>query len=109
MLNKNYSNKLTELGFVVVAPNYRLAPTINAFDGPVTDVRDAYTWATSELPVLLEKDAGVHVDPERVVVFGHSCGGTLALLTVSILPSVAIIAFLGDPGGFIISTNRLED
>ncbi|KAF5264219.1 hypothetical protein FOXYS1_5005 [Fusarium oxysporum] len=96
MLNKNYSNKLTELGFVVVSPNYRLAPTINVFDGPVTDVRDAYTWAASKLPALLEKDANVHVDPKRVVVFGHSCGGTLALLTALLPnPPLAILDLFG--------------
>lgn len=75
--------KLVELGFVVVSPNYRLGPIISASDGPVADVKDCYTWAKKELPTALQKETQVKLDPTRVVALGHSCGGTLALLLVS--------------------------
>lgn len=83
MLPRNQSEKLLDLGFVVVSANYRLAPTITVFEGPVQDALDAYKWSQTNLPELLLKDAGVDIDGSRIVTFGHSCGGTLALLTVS--------------------------
>ena len=74
--------KLLDLGFVVVAADYRLAPAISVLDGPVADSQDAYRWASRELPGLLNKE-GVAIDGKRIAVLGHSCGGMLALLTVS--------------------------
>lgn len=82
LLSQNYVQKLHSLGFVVVSANYRLCPTISVFDGPVTDALDAYNWTRTELPGLLHNDAGVRVDGSQIVVFGHSTGGLLALLTV---------------------------
>lgn len=83
-MNKSYVEKLLELGFVVVSANYRLCPTISLFDGPVSDALDAYQWTQAKLPVMLKRDADLNVDGTRIVTFGHSCGGTLALLMVSI-------------------------
>ncbi|SPJ86720.1 uncharacterized protein FTOL_11745 [Fusarium torulosum] len=83
MLPRNQSEKLLDLGFVVVSANYRLAPTITVFEGPVRDALDAYKWSQTNLPELLLKDAGVDIDGSRIVTFGQSCGGTLALLTAS--------------------------
>lgn len=82
LLSQNHVKKLLDLGFVVVSADYRLCPTISVFEGPVTDALDAYSWAQGELPRLLHTDAGVRVDGSKVVVFGHSAGGLLALLTV---------------------------
>jgi acetyl esterase/lipase len=83
MLPHNQSEKPLDLGFVVVSANYQLSPTITVFEGPVKDALDAYKWSQTNLPELLLNDAGVDIDGSRIVTFGHSCGGTLALLTVS--------------------------
>jgi acetyl esterase/lipase len=83
MLPRDQSEKLLDLGFVVVSANYRLAPTVTVFEGPVKDALDAYEWSRAKLPGLLLEDAHIKADGSRIVTFGHSCGGTLALLTVS--------------------------
>lgn len=80
-----YIEKMLQLGFIVVAANHRLCPTISLYDGPVTDSRDCYTWTQGKLPALLQQDFGVAADGKRVVTWGHSVGGTLALLMVSSL------------------------
>jgi acetyl esterase/lipase len=82
LLSKSFAENLVDLGFVIVAPNYRLCPTISLYNGPVADTFDAYNWALRHLPAILKRDAGIDVDDKKVVTFGHSCGGTLALLTV---------------------------
>lgn len=74
------------MGFgAIVSPNYRLSPTISAYDGAVTDSKDAYTWMQTKLPQQLASDCGVMLDPDRVVAVGHSAGGTLALLMVELM------------------------
>ncbi|EXK49735.1 hypothetical protein FOXG_01373 [Fusarium oxysporum f. sp. lycopersici 4287] len=83
MLPRDQSEKLLDLGFVVVSANYRLAPTVTVFEGPVKDALDAYEWSRTKLPQLLLEDAHVKADGSRIVTLGHSCGGTLALLTAS--------------------------
>lgn len=83
MLSPDYIQELLDLGFgAVVSPNYRLAPTISAREGPVQDAKDSYVWSQTRLPELLARDANVHLDGNRIVTFGHSAGGTLALLMV---------------------------
>lgn len=81
MLPPYHRDRLLDLGFIVVSANYRLCPTITLYEGPVKDSLDAYEWARLVLPGLLKKE-GVSADGSRIVVLGHSCGGTLALLTV---------------------------
>lgn len=84
MVQPHYVQKLLELGFgAVVSPDYRLSPTISAFDGAVTDSRDAYVWSQNELPKRLAEETGVNLDGGRVVTWGHSAGGALAVLIVS--------------------------
>ncbi|KAF9875484.1 hypothetical protein CkaCkLH20_06865 [Colletotrichum karsti] len=97
MIQPSYIRRLLELGFgAVVSPNYRLSPTISAYDGPITDSRDAYVWAQTELPGKLAKDAGVELDGEKIVTWGHSAGGTLALLMASMpKPPEAILDLFG--------------
>lgn len=85
MLEAPYAEKLLDLGFgAVVSPGYRLAPTISAYEGPVVDSFDAFTWAQTKLPQLLAKDANIQLDGDRAVAYGQSSGGTIALLMVSI-------------------------
>ncbi|KAK4496390.1 hypothetical protein PRZ48_012370 [Zasmidium cellare] len=89
-------------GFVVVAPNYRLCPTILAIEEPVQDSLDCYEWARSDLPKLLQPE-GITLDTERLVALGSSCGGTIAHhMTKASLPPLAILdiacqKFLRDP------------
>ncbi|KAI1031307.1 hypothetical protein LB504_000113 [Fusarium proliferatum] len=96
MLSRDQSEKLLDLGFVVVSANYRLAPTVTVFGGPVKDALDAYEWSQTKLPGLLLEDAHIKADGSRIVTLGHSCGGTLALLTASSLaPPHAILDIYG--------------
>lgn len=73
---------LHEAGFIPVASDYRLCPTISVVDGPVADSVAAYEWAQNELPALLRRDHGIQVKGNNIVTLGHSCGGGLALLMV---------------------------
>src|SRR5690606_24190947 len=59
-----------ELGCVVVAPQYRLAPD-TPHPGPVMDCYSALVW-------LRERAKELAVAPERIGVFGGSSGGGLA-------------------------------
>jgi acetyl esterase/lipase len=65
-------------GFLPVSLDYRLCPEVNILDGPMTDVRDGYMWARTQLPSLL-LEYGIIVDSERVVAVGWSTGGHLAM------------------------------
>jgi acetyl esterase/lipase len=84
LLGKLHIQKLLEFGFVVVSANYRLCRTISLAEGPVSDALDAYQWVRERLPTVLKEQTGVSLDVKKIVVFGHSCGATLALLTVSL-------------------------
>ncbi|KAJ3039583.1 hypothetical protein HDV00_012040 [Rhizophlyctis rosea] len=87
---------LVSLGFVVVSANYRLCPQVSVWDGPITDAKEAYRWCREVLPSLLEKDASVVVDGDRIVVGGYSCGGGMAgLLAEEPHPPKAILDVYG--------------
>ncbi|EQB56747.1 hypothetical protein CGLO_03204 [Colletotrichum gloeosporioides Cg-14] len=97
MISPQYIKVLLDLGFgAVVSPNYRLSPTISAYDGAIADSKDAFSWVQNDLPVKLANDAGIMLDGERVVTWGHSAGGTLALLMASMPnPPKAILDLFG--------------
>lgn len=83
LIAKNQVDYLVSKGFVVVQPEYRLAPQLSLRDGPIQDAKDSYEWAREKLPALLNDSSGISVDAGRVVCMGYSAGASLALMTVS--------------------------
>lgn len=90
MTPKVQIDDLIKLGFVVVVPEYRLCPQVDLYEGPITDAMESFTWTKEVLPRLLERDAGVLIDPERVAAMGNSAGGCLALHMVSLNSAIWI-------------------
>lgn len=84
-----YSNVgafFAQRGYVVVIPDYRLAP-VASYPGPANDVRDALLWITSH-PESLQGDSGaVSGDPQKIFMIGHSAGALL-LSSVFLDPSI---------------------
>lgn len=77
---------LCKHNFIVVSVNYRLCPQISWYDGPCMDAKDCLEWCRTDLAAMLEARSdfgGAKADPTKIVVFGHSAGGTLALWLVS--------------------------
>ncbi|KAJ5774422.1 Alpha/beta hydrolase fold-3 [Penicillium paradoxum] len=96
MLPMEQIEYLANSGLVVVSADYRLCPQVSLYEGPIQDAKDAYTWCKRDLPALLKNDESVDVDPSRIVVFGHSAGGCLALHTGALPdPPRAILDFYG--------------
>lgn len=83
---------LASKNFAVVVPNYRLAPQVTA-KRAFADSEEAYEWATSKLPSILKSDHSIELDESKVVAYGHSSGGTLALHMASSKPMKAVTAF----------------
>lgn len=77
-------------GYVVVSPDYRLAPEVTVKE-VLDDVRDAYSWMRTQGPDLLG------IDPSRIAVMGHSAGGYLSLMCGSFLQPrpKAIVSYYG--------------
>ena len=66
------NHHLAHLGYVVVAPSYRLVP-VHTFPAAVDDVRTA-------LALVRGRAREWNADPERVALIGRSAGAQLALL-----------------------------
>ncbi|KAK6388650.1 hypothetical protein LTR95_019727, partial [Oleoguttula sp. CCFEE 5521] len=83
---------LVSNGFLVVIPNYRLAPQVS---GRISyaDCEEAYDWAVSKLPDIMSATHGVTIDSRRVVTMGHSAGGTIALHVAAKKDVKAVAAF----------------
>ncbi|GKZ35095.1 hypothetical protein AbraIFM66950_005645 [Aspergillus brasiliensis] len=88
--------------WIVVVPNHRLCPQVNMLEGPITDIRDLLAWIyDGQLDAFLASEgadaAQYRVDMDRVMAFGTSSGGTLALsLGYSVpRPVRAILNFYG--------------
>ena len=60
-------------GYLVVEPQYRLAPEWT-FPAALVDVKAAIEWCRTECE---------HVDPQRVAAVGHSAGANLAVLAAA--------------------------
>jgi acetyl esterase/lipase len=79
-------------GFLVVIPNYRLAPQVNGATS-MADSVEAYDWATSGLVGIMKSKHCVDVNAASIAVMGHSSGGTIALHVGSCRPTKAVTAF----------------
>jgi acetyl esterase/lipase len=78
-------------GFLVVIPNYRLAPQVTGATS-LADGVEAHDWAASGLAETM-KSHGVAVNTSEIVTMGHSSGGTIALHVGSCRPIKAVTAF----------------
>jgi acetyl esterase/lipase len=90
MVNKDQVQDCLDRGWIVVVPNHRLSPQVDLFEGPVQDIRDLLVWIHERrLDAVIAKvsSSGVRGDVEKVVAFGTSAGGTLALSLVSFTSS----------------------
>lgn len=67
------AQELASRGYVCVTPEYRLS-TEALFPAAVHDIKSAVRW-------LRKNAARYDIDPERIVVAGHSAGGELAAFT----------------------------
>lgn len=73
--------QLAESGFVVVAPDYRLArPGRASWPSALDDLREAVRWARHRADEL-------GIDPDRIAAAGQSAGGHLAMLLGTTRPA----------------------
>ncbi|KAL1846641.1 hypothetical protein Plec18170_009070 [Paecilomyces lecythidis] len=92
-------------GWIVVVPNHRLCPQVNILEGPIQDCRDLLRWIyDGHLDAVLagkEDTAKFSCDLDRVIAFGTSSGGTIALsLGYDVERPVAAIYDLYGPAKF---------
>lgn len=73
-LSPDQLERYVKAGYAVIAADYRLAPEVK-LETIIEDLRDAYEWVRVRGPNLFQ------IDPERIVVIGHSAGAYLALMT----------------------------
>ncbi|OMP88869.1 hypothetical protein BK809_0005590 [Diplodia seriata] len=101
MVNKDQIQDCLERGWIVLSLEHRLCPQVDILEGPITDCRDALAWVyngglDSELAGN-PSTAAFAVDTDRVVAFGTSSGGAIALaMGYSVpRPPLAILDFYG--------------
>lgn len=83
---------LADHGFIVVIPNYRLAPQVTGATS-LSDGVEAHDWAASGLADTL-KPYSIQVNTSEIVAMGHSSGGTIALHAGSCRPVKAVPSIL---------------
>ena len=71
-------------GWIVLVPNHRLCPGVDVLEGPMSDIRDLLAWVYAGCldDELRRAGRAYTADLERVVAFGTSSGGMLALALV---------------------------
>ncbi|KAJ9623871.1 hypothetical protein H2203_005316 [Taxawa tesnikishii (nom. ined.)] len=83
MVNADQIDDCLSRGWILLSLDHRLCPQVDIFAGPVTDCRDALAWVyDGGLEKALkgtEEGKQYEIDHDRVVAFGTSSGGTLAL------------------------------
>lgn len=86
-------------GYVVVSIDYRVAPQVH-FPEPVRDVHRAVRWVQANATAL-------RIDPNKVIVWGHSAGGTLAAHAALTWRDAAFLP-TGMPGRLAAQTGRIR-
>ncbi|KAH6856159.1 Alpha/Beta hydrolase protein [Chaetomium sp. MPI-CAGE-AT-0009] len=82
MVNKDQVQDCLNRGWIVLAPNHRLCPQVDLFDGPMRDCRDLLDWIHDgglQRAIAAETTDPYPLDLDHVFAFGTSSGGTLAL------------------------------
>ncbi|KAK0611312.1 Alpha/Beta hydrolase protein [Immersiella caudata] len=83
MVNSDQVRDCLDRGWIVVAPNHRLCPQVDLWEGPIGDCRACLAWIyDGGLGDAISKEtnaAAYRLDPDHVFAFGTSSGGTLAL------------------------------
>jgi acetyl esterase/lipase len=82
---------LANHGFIVVIPNYRLAPQVTGAIS-LSDGVEAHDWAASGLADTM-RPHGIQINTSKIVAMGHSSGGTIALHVGSCRPVKAVTSF----------------
>jgi acetyl esterase/lipase len=82
--------KYLDAGFTVISIDYRLAPETK-LQLIIEDLKDAFQWVGEKGPDLFD------IEPDQMVVVGHSAGGYLALMAglVANPQPKAIVSFYG--------------
>jgi len=83
----NMAREFTDAGFTAACMQYRLLADGHSVFDAVEDARDAFNY-------LLAHAEDLHIDPERIVVFGSSAGGHLAAMLPLGKPTIAPAAFV---------------
>jgi acetyl esterase/lipase len=85
MVNNDQIIDCLERGWIVVVPDHRLCPQVDILEGPVQDIRDLSSWiyAGALDRELSEHGTELRCDLHRVIAFGTSAGGHLAMCLVS--------------------------
>jgi len=92
IVNLDQVQDCLDRGWVVIAPNHRLCPQVDLFEGPMQDCRDLLSWIYDgelEQAILNVGGRSVELDLDHVFAFGTSSGGTLAMVLVCMHISVA--------------------
>ncbi|RKK80203.1 hypothetical protein BFJ69_g4393 [Fusarium oxysporum] len=113
MVNKDQVSDCLSRGWIVLAPNHRLCPQVNLFEGPMQDCRDLLAWVyDGGLETPLRNAGSILVpDLDHVFAFGTSSGGHLSLcLGFGVPRPVAGIYDMYGPSNFADDfwTTRLE-
>lgn len=77
---RRFITRLAEQGFVVLAPDYRLAPE-HPFPAALNDCTACLDWIAREA-------AARHSDPRRLVIVGDSAGANLAAAICGLAPGL---------------------
>ncbi len=99
---------LADAGFAVCAPEYRRT---GQPDGGWPGTFDDVAVAVDRLPELVAQAAGGVIDPNRVVLAGHSAGGHLALWAASrhLLPAGSPWRAQGQAGCGVVALAAVSD
>ncbi|PKS06015.1 hypothetical protein jhhlp_007849 [Lomentospora prolificans] len=87
LVNKDQVQDCLNRGWIVLVPNHRLCPQVNLLEGPMRDCRDLLAWIHDgglAKAISGQTATPYAIDHDRIMAFGTSSGGTLALSLVRI-------------------------